>query len=263
MDEALLTNEAAYAERVAQLVLVIVDALREAGLSAEPGPAVQWGQKVVVATSDGVRLGNLIAYWGEKGPRVTFNELRPELSAAQRHAVRKAAETAVASVGGDLGHPGGGVLPPAAPGTVEIWVDGSYVSREPHVAVGWAFIARKDGEELHRASGSDIPPGAEKHWNVAGEIVAVLKALEWCEAEGITQVAIYHDYESLPFWPTGRWRAKTDLTRSYAREVAASGIRIEWHWVRSHAGAKHNEAVDKLARDAALTALDGRQHPDL
>jgi ribonuclease HI len=33
--------------------------------------------------------------------------------------------------------------------------------------------------------------------------------------------------------------------------------------VRSHAGAKHNEAVDKLARDAALTALDGRQHPDL
>jgi len=258
------------AVRVERLVTDLVNAVGGCGLTAEPGAAVAYGQRLRVSSPDGALLGHLVAYWGEKGPCVAFNQLRADVPTETRQRLVAAAKAAVVSAQEEPPpaqpvRPAKPVEAPSPPRrrSVEIWVDGSFVRDKRRVAVGWAFMVREGGQEVHRASGTDVPPGTEKHWNVAGEVVSVLKALEWCRAEGVTHASIHHDYEGLSAWPTRRWKAKTELTKAYVREVAASGVQVKWHWVPSHSGSKHNESVDKLARDAALAALDGRQHPDL
>ena len=117
--------------------------------------------------------------------------------------------------------------------------------------MGWAYLILEDGEERHRASGRDIPEGAEQHRNVAGEIQAVLKALTWCQQHGIDTATIYYDYQGLESWVDGSWKAKTPLTQAYATTVQSSGITLTWEKVQAHSGEHFNEIVDQLAREAA------------
>jgi ribonuclease HI len=87
---------------------------------------------------------------------------------------------------------------------------------------------------------------------VAGEILGILKSLQWCQAQGITKVTLYYDYQGLESWATEAWRAKLPFTQSYAQTVQASGIRIHWVKVKAHSGNTENEIVDQLAKEGAL-----------
>ena len=136
---------------------------------------------------------------------------------------------------------------------VEIWVDGSCIHNGggDDMQLGWAYLIRKEGQELHRAKGNDIPSEALQHRNVAGEIQAVLKALDWCGAQGITSATIYFDYQGLQEWVSGAWEAKTSYTKTYVETVKAHGMDLRWEKVLAHSGEIHNEIVDKMAREAA------------
>ena len=81
------------------------------------------------------------------------------------------------------------------------------------VLIGWGLLVKKDGEEVYRAKGNDIPVEALKHRNVAGEIFGILKSLQWCQAQGITKVTLYYDYQGLESWATGAWRETGPLDR--------------------------------------------------
>ncbi|MDT7043142.1 ribonuclease H family protein [Candidatus Nitronereus thalassa] len=141
--------------------------------------------------------------------------------------------------------------PSPVPG-VDIWVDGSCIHNNgDNLQLGWAYLILNGEEELHRDSGNDIPEEARSQRNVAGEIQAVLKALNWCQAQGISRATIYHDYQGLAAWVTGEWKAKTPFTQAYAATVKAYGIDVRWKKVLAHSGEKFNEIVDQLARDAA------------
>ena len=137
--------------------------------------------------------------------------------------------------------------------SVDIWVDGSCIPNGggDDMQLGWAYLILKGEEELHRDSGNDMPKEARSQRNVAGEIQAVLKALDWCQAQGISRATIYHDYQGLAAWVTGDWKAKTPFTQAYAATVKAHGIDVRWEKVLAHSGEKNNEIVDQLARDAA------------
>lgn len=135
---------------------------------------------------------------------------------------------------------------------IHIWVDGACLQHAADgMRFGWAYVILKGDQEVHRASGSDIPEDARQHRNVAGEIVAVLKALSWCQDQGITRATVYYDYQGLASWATGSWRTKTPFTQAYADTVRASGITLNWEKVRAHTGEPYNELVDQLARAAA------------
>ena len=136
---------------------------------------------------------------------------------------------------------------------VEIWVDGSCIHNggSGDMQLGWAYLIRKDKKELHRANGSDIPPEALHHRNVAGEIQAVLKALDWCDVQGITSATIYFDYQGLQEWVSGAWKAKTQYTKTYVEAVKAHGMDLSWEKVLAHSGEMFNEIVDEMAREAA------------
>lgn len=134
-----------------------------------------------------------------------------------------------------------------------IWVDGScFPQSDGSLHIGWGLLVKQDGEEVHRAKGNDIPPEATNHRNVAGEIFGILKALEWCQVQGITEVTLYFDYQGLESWVTGAWRAKLPFTQLYAQTVQASNITIHWRKVKAHSGNPENEIVDQLAKEGAM-----------
>lgn len=137
--------------------------------------------------------------------------------------------------------------------TIAIWVDGScFPQRDGSLRIGWGLLVKQDDEEVYRAKGNDIPPEAVEHRNVAGEIFGILKALDWCQEQGITEVTLYFDYQGLESWATGAWRAKLPFTQSYAQAVKASGITIHWSKVQAHSGNPENEIVDRLAKEGAM-----------
>lgn len=136
---------------------------------------------------------------------------------------------------------------------IAIWVDGScFPQSDGSLRVGWGLLIKQDEKEIYRAKGNDIPPEALGHRNVAGEIFGILKSLEWCQAQGITEVTLYFDYQGLESWATGSWRTKLPFTQAYARAVEASGITIHWIKVKAHSGNPENEIVDQLAKEGAM-----------
>ena len=136
---------------------------------------------------------------------------------------------------------------------IAIWVDGScFPQADGSLRIGWGLLVKQDNEEVYRAKGNDIPPEAHRHRNVAGEIFGILKALEWCQAQGITEVSLNFDYQGLESWATGVWRAKFPFTQHYSRTVKASNITIHWIKVKAHSGNPENEIVDQLAKEGAM-----------
>lgn len=145
--------------------------------------------------------------------------------------------------------------------TIHVWVDGSCLpNSNGRLYFGWAYVIFDGERELHRASGHDVPAEARRHRNVAGEIQAVLQALEWCRMRGIAAAAIHFDYQGLASWVDGTWKTRTSFTQAYAERVRALGMTLTWHKVQAHSGNPYNELADQLAREAArsATAKGGR-----
>ncbi len=135
---------------------------------------------------------------------------------------------------------------------IEVWVDGScFTQGDGSLRLGWGVLIKKNGEEIHRDKGNDIPQAALNHRNVAGEIFAILKAIKWCQSQEITEMTIYFDYQGLEHWATGFWRAKLPFTQAYAQAVNESGITIHWVKVKAHSGNPENDLVDQLAKEGA------------
>ena len=164
---------------------------------------------------------------------------------------------ALAFVGTSL--PSSPSLLPAAtrPATndVHVWVDGSCLPNgKGRLHFGWAYVILDGERELHRASGNDVPVEARRHRNVAGEIQAVLRALEWCREHDISAAAVHFDYQGLASWVDGTWKTTMPFTLAYAERVRSMEMTLTWHKVQAHSGATYNELVDRLAREAARLA---------
>jgi len=136
---------------------------------------------------------------------------------------------------------------------VHVWVDGACVpAADGTLNIGWAFLVYVNNQELYRDSGADVPPDAHRHRNVTGEIMAIRKAIAWCQLKQIKEITFHYDYQGLASWVTGDWKVKTPFTQDYAQIVHNSGLIIHWVKVKAHSGELRNELVDKLARGAAL-----------
>lgn len=132
--------------------------------------------------------------------------------------------------------------------SLDIYVDGSFAGETTTYAVVVVQSDQKIWEDL----GIVPPTDVEGTRQVAGELMAVLKALEWCKANDIDMTTIHYDYQGIEKWATGGWKAKKTVTQQYRDTVQTSGIQITWHKVDAHTGVKWNEHVDQLARSAAM-----------
>lgn len=242
-----------------ELAEMLSEELKARDIHCALGEAVPYGRKVTVTDERGRCLGALTCYWGKKGPKVTTHELQHSGTELEVRA-HEAREAALRRAGGALCLYGPSSGPEAGSEEgVHIWVDGSYVRDGDRAACGWGLVIVQDGEEVLRDSGSVVDDGFENQRNIAGEVTAVLKALEWCRQKGVERATIHYDYEGLARWPLGEWKARNAHTEGYARAVQGSGIDIEWRKVRAHSGEPRNEVVDRLAREAAEAAMRSRE----
>ena len=137
---------------------------------------------------------------------------------------------------------------------VVIYTDGAC---EPNPGPGgWAAVIRSSGHEKTQT----LSGGEPQTTNNRMELTAAVMALQALTAP--CQVDLYTDSEYLKRgitewiagWKKRGWRRKggallnVDLWQ--ALDQATQQHKIEWHWLKGHAGNRDNERVDRLANAA-------------
>ncbi len=128
------------------------------------------------------------------------------------------------------------------------YVDGSFCN----TIISYGAVILRGGSIEAQFSGKVLEPDYQHARQVAGELMAVGKVVQWCLAQQQNRIAIYYDYEGIEHWVTGKWKAKQLLTQRYRDYVQKSGVSIQWVKVAAHTGDYWNEYVDQLAKQAAL-----------
>ena len=134
------------------------------------------------------------------------------------------------------------------PGTLLVYVDGSYDDSLRKYAFGCVFIL-PDGR-VCTEYGNGEKEQALKHRNVSGEMLGAMYAVRTAMVSGFGQVELRYDYEGIEKWVTGQWRSKTELTGLYAASMREWGkkIKICFTKVAAHANVYYNELADKMAK---------------
>ncbi|MDO9467000.1 MAG: ribonuclease HI [Thiobacillus sp.] len=142
--------------------------------------------------------------------------------------------------------------------TIHIYSDGA-CKGNPGVG-GWGALLVTDG---HR---KEICGGEADTTNNRMEMTAVIRALESLKRPSTVEVHTDSQYvqkgisEWMAGWKRRNWRTASghpvknqDLWLQL--DALAQLHRIEWKWVRGHAGHPENERADQLANQGALQAL--------
>ncbi len=140
------------------------------------------------------------------------------------------------------------------PAGIRAYVDGSYDSGSGRFSCGVVIVetdSNGKSEKTELNSAFDDEEAAQQR-NVAGEIMGSKIAIDWCKANGVKAVEIYHDYEGIGAWADRKWKANNPLTQGYRDfvEEARKSMDITFVKVKAHAGNKYNELADKLAKKA-------------
>lgn len=135
--------------------------------------------------------------------------------------------------------------PPIIAKGVQAYVDGSYHNGR----VGYGAVLLRDGQEVQRFSGRVMEDLESRQ--VAGELMATISVLEYCQKNNIPAIEILYDYAGIEKWARGQWKANLPLTQRYAAFVRACTVKIKWHKVKSHSGTTWNDVADGLAKKGA------------
>ncbi len=146
---------------------------------------------------------------------------------------------------------------------VEIYTDGA-CKGNPGPG-GWGVLMRSGAHER------ELHGGEASTTNNRMELTAVIQALTALKRP--CQVSLYLDSEYvrkgitewIHGWKARGWRTaarepvkNVELWQALDRLVSSGGHRIEWHWVKGHAGHPGNERADALA-NLGVESLRGRR----
>ena len=137
-------------------------------------------------------------------------------------------------------------------------MDGSYNSVTNEYGYG---VFMDDGAEQRILYGKGVCEADGR--NVEGEVAAASHALLAAYSEHkYLSCTIYHDYNGIGFWGTGKWSTNKEYTRAYAelvQKLRNAGLDISFKHIKGHSGDEGNEIVDKLAKigcDIPLTVVE-------
>lgn len=130
------------------------------------------------------------------------------------------------------------------------YIDGSFNPQAKAYGAGILFIFSTHGQRKMSFRGEDMQAVALR--NVAGEILAAKKAIEYAIENKYKSIDIFYDYTGIEMWATNQWKAKNMYTQEYVKFIRESEkkIDIHFHYVKGHSGNKYNETADALAKEA-------------
>jgi ribonuclease HI len=164
---------------------------------------------------------------------------------------------------------------------LHIYTDGSQLNR-PRRQGGIGFVFVGVDSEGQPDTRQVAPPGWKGATNNQMELQACVEALKIATGnhcpvslEALNKVVVHSDslylvdnYPKAAYeWSRNRWRKRDDSPVrnqtqwkeivGLARRLDRMNMRLEFEWVRGHAGDPHNEAADELA-DASAKAMSER-----
>lgn len=116
-----------------------------------------------------------------------------------------------------------------------------------------SFVVVKDFEVVTEFCEEGFNPEAGNLRNVAGELMAAMKAALYAVNEtDKKQLIIFHDYEGVSCWVTDEWKCKNKITKGYRdfMKRIMQKIDIYFIYVKGHQGNPFNERADYLAKYA-------------
>ena len=129
------------------------------------------------------------------------------------------------------------------------YVDGSYDETQKEFAYGVVIFF--DNTEEHFSAKMNDPALVDMR-NVAGEIKAAEKAMQFCIDKGIKSIDIYYDYQGIEKWCTGEWAPKKVGTKAYKAfyESIKPRLTVNFIKVKAHSDNQFNDLADQLAKSA-------------
>lgn len=153
-------------------------------------------------------------------------------------------------------------VPNANVNDVELFTDGACLGNPG--PGGWGALLRFGTRE------KELSGGEPQSTNNRMELMAAIAGLETLTRPCTVMLTTDSQYvkrgveEWMARWRANGWRTSDrqpvknrDLWERLA--VALEGHRVQWHWVKGHAGHAENERVDVLARAAALSFQNQRE----
>lgn len=121
---------------------------------------------------------------------------------------------------------------------------------------GWAFVVIESGTVLSCSSG-----GEPDTTNNKMELTAVINAIKACNLIGSTDINVYTDSQYvkngitqwISNWKKNGWKTSSkepvknkDLWEQL--DCLENSNKIDWNWVKGHAGVEYNEMCDSMVR---------------
>ncbi|MGL4740410.1 MAG: viroplasmin family protein [Sarcina sp.] len=132
---------------------------------------------------------------------------------------------------------------------IHIYVDGSFNVSTSRYAYGLVVLKDDVIEYVDSGSPNDISKVGIRQ--IAGELEATEKAVEYALGTKEKKVVIFHDYEGIFHHATGSWERKDSSSMEYYEKMQRffnSGIEIIFVKVDSHTGDLYNEIADELCK---------------
>lgn len=127
------------------------------------------------------------------------------------------------------------------------YVDGSF--NDTNQTYGWGVVILVNGSEIPLSGCGNDPEVATMN-NVAGEIIASMKAMKFCLDNGYKSLFIVHDYEGTAKFCSREFEADRKHTKLYTDyyDRVKTKLAIGFEWVKGHSKNIYNEKADRLAK---------------
>lgn len=143
------------------------------------------------------------------------------------------------------------------PNTLLAYVDGSYIEGFDFYGSGVVLLDNKKNV-IQEYSFKGNKEEYLSSRNVAGEICATLKAVEYAVENGFAQIVIYYDYEGIEKWFNSSWSTNKPISKDYVSKMRRLEKYIDIRFVKvmAHTGNEFNEVADKLAKRAITSKVN-------